>query len=69
MINIDPSGRPHRVIMPNLATIDSPGGRQATVSAQQEQAIVVSHAGRGPAAQGDVRAERERTEGVGDLRQ
>jgi hypothetical protein len=62
-------GRPHRVIMPNLATIDSPGGRQATVSAQQEQAIVVSHAARGPAAQGDIRAERERAEGVGDLRQ
>jgi len=39
------------------------------VDTEQEQAIVVPHAGRGPAAQGDVRAERERTEGVGDLLQ
>jgi hypothetical protein len=39
------------------------------VDAEQEQPIVVSHAVRCPAAQGDVGAEGERTEGVRDLGQ
>jgi len=39
------------------------------VDAEQEQPIVVPHAVRGPAAEGGVGTERERTEGVRDLGQ